>query len=174
MSDLSTIDPGSTMTPSVETVRYMAPELLNPPGFGLRSSTPTKKSDIYAFGMVAYRVRNACFISVAATKGSAQVITGRQPFPGTKGGVIVYNVITGERPSHPPSPNEWLADDVWNLISGCWSPSRRPGVDHVMNVLNDAADAVEIRRGKLSVTTTKGQGKATSRPVSGASHGHRS
>ena len=154
----------------------MAPELLNPPGFGLRSSIPTKKSDIYAFGMVTYRVRNACFISVAVTKGSAQVITGRQPFPGAKGGVIVYNVITGERPGRPPGPNEWLVDDVWNLISNCWSPSRdsRPGVDPVMNMLNDAADAVRIRRGKLNLTTTNDQGKATSRPVSGASHGHRS
>ena len=44
------------MSPSVGTVRYMAPELLDPSGFDLRNSNPTKKSDIYAFGVVTYQV----------------------------------------------------------------------------------------------------------------------
>ena len=63
----------------------------------------------------------------------------------------------------------------WNFISRCWSPSRddRPDVDFAMNALNDAADAVEVRRRKLYATTSD-QGKRTSRRVSGASYGYRS
>ena len=56
VSDPNTVDPGSTTSPSVGTVRYMAPELLNPSGFGLKNSNPTKKSDIYAFGITNYQV----------------------------------------------------------------------------------------------------------------------
>jgi len=58
ISDPNTADPDTTTSPSVGTVRYMAPELLNPSGFGLKNSNPTKKSDIYAFGMVTYQVGN--------------------------------------------------------------------------------------------------------------------
>ena len=153
----------------------MAPELLNPSGFGLKNSNPTKRSDIYAFGVVTYQVGNSCFITGTVTKNGIQSITGQQPFPGAKDGVIIYNVVTGERPGRPAGPNEWLSDDVWNLISRCWSPSRdgRPDVNFAMNALNDAADAVEVRRRKL-YTTTSDQGKRTSRRVSGASYGYRS
>ena len=63
ISDPDTVDPGSTTSPSVGTVRYMGPELLNPSGFNLKNSNPTKKSDIYAFGMVTYQVSNARFTS---------------------------------------------------------------------------------------------------------------
>ena len=34
----------------------MAPELLNPRGFGLEDGNPIEKSDVYAFGMVMYQV----------------------------------------------------------------------------------------------------------------------
>ena len=152
----------------------MAPELLDPSGFGLKNSNPTKKSDIYAFGIVTYQVSNPCFISGTVTKDSIQVITGQQPFPGAKDGVIIYKVVTGERPGRPAGPNEWLSDDVWNFISRCWSPSRdtRPDVDFAVNALNDAAGTVEVKRRKLHATTND-QERRTSRQVSGASHRYR-
>lgn len=62
ISDPNTVDPGSTTSPSVGTVRYMAPELLNPSGFGLQNSNPTKKSDVYAFGVVTYQVGITTYI----------------------------------------------------------------------------------------------------------------
>ena len=37
-------------------LQYLAPELLDPPGFGLETRIPTKESDIFAFGMVTYQV----------------------------------------------------------------------------------------------------------------------
>jgi len=148
----------------------MAPELLNPSGFGLKNSNPTKKSDLYAFGVVTYQVNITPFTSGLATNGNIQVTTGQQPFPGAKDGVIIYNVVTGERPSRPPGPDEWISDDVWNFISRCWSPSSdgRPDVDFVMNALTDAADAVEAKRRKL-YGTANDKGKRASRRVPGAS-----
>ena len=100
---------------------------------------------------------------------SIQVITGRQPFPGVEDSAITQNVIMGERPGHPQNPNEWLSDDVWNFISRCWSPSwdGRPDVEFAMNALNDAADAVEVKRRKLYASTND-PGRRTSRRVSGA------
>ena len=62
--------PGSTGPLSTGTVRYMAPELLNPSDFGLKNSNPTKKSDMYAFGVVTYQVSATCFTSSKATKGA--------------------------------------------------------------------------------------------------------
>jgi serine/threonine protein kinase len=70
ISDPNTVDPGSTTSPSDGTVRYMAPELLNPTGFGLKNSNPTKKSDVYAFGVVTYQVSIAFCGSATVTNGS--------------------------------------------------------------------------------------------------------
>ena len=70
ISDPDTVDPGSTTSPSVGTVRYMAPELLNPAGFGLVSSKVTKKSDIYAFGVVTCQVGITYYASVTETNVS--------------------------------------------------------------------------------------------------------
>ena len=52
----------STTFSSEVAIRYMAPELLDPSDFGLEDSSPTKESDIYAFGLVTYRVSTACCI----------------------------------------------------------------------------------------------------------------
>ena len=74
------------------------------------------------------------------------MLTGRQPFPGAKYSVI-GNVVTGARPPRPIS-NEWVSDNVWNLVSRCWSTfwNGRPDTSLTANVLNDAGDLVEFRR----------------------------
>ena len=53
--------PSTTFSSEVG-IRYMAPELLNPSNFRLEGSSPTKESDIYAFGLVTYQVSTACCI----------------------------------------------------------------------------------------------------------------
>ena len=167
------MDHGDTTSPSVGTVRYLAPELLNPSGFGLKNSNPTKRSDIYAFGIVTYEVRNIYFVPGTAPEGSVEVITGMKLFPGAKDGVIIFYVVTGERPARPQGLNEWVSDDVWNFITRCWSPSwdSRPDVTFAINALDDAADAIEARRRK-AYTTTNDLGKQTSHRVAGVSHEH--
>ena len=149
ITDPNIVDPVSTVSPSDDTFRYMAPELLNPAGFGLEDSISTKKSDIYAFGIVTYQVRKPCFISDIVIEGNAQITTGQQPFPEVKDGMVIYNVIAGERPDLPLDPNEWVSGNVWDLISRCWSSSlnSRPDAKSVTNTLITAADAVEVRRG---------------------------
>lgn len=105
------------------------------------------------------------------TKGNIQVITGQQPFPGAKDGMIIYSVVTGERPARPQDFSEWVSDDIWNFISRCWSSSwdGRPDVNFAINALNDAADVVEVRRRK-AYATTNDQGRRPPRQESGMSH----
>ncbi|KAF9781357.1 kinase-like domain-containing protein [Thelephora terrestris] len=143
--DPSIVDPGGTTLPPVGAVRYMAPELLCPSRFNLKNSNPTRKSDIYALGVVTYLV-----------------VTEQQYFPGATDGVIIHNVVAGNRPGRPTSTNEWVSGDVWNFISRCWSLSWdcRPDVEFAVNTLNDATDAFEARR------AINGQG-AHSESVSG-------
>jgi serine/threonine protein kinase len=38
------------------TIRWMAPELLSPEDFGFDNCSPSRQSDVYAFGMVVYEV----------------------------------------------------------------------------------------------------------------------
>lgn len=149
ISDPNIADPVSTASPSAGTARYMAPELLNPPGFGLEDSISTKKSDIYAFGMVAYRVRKPHFISDVVIEGSMQITAGQQPFPMIKDSMVICKVVDGERPGRPLGPNEWVSDSVWDLISGCWSSllDSRPDSKFATDTLTTAAYAVEVRRG---------------------------
>ena len=154
MSDPNTINPGSTVSLSVGTVQYMAPELLNPSGFGLKNNIPMKTSDIYVFGVVMYQVSFACWIPGTATKGSVQVITGQQPFPGAKDSMTIFKIVAGERPGCPPDPNEWVSDDVWIFISRCWSAllDSRPDVKFTTNTLTDVVDTVEVRHRELYAT----------------------
>jgi len=171
----NSLERGNVASLSVGTVRYMAPELLSPSVFGLKDCNPTRKSDIYAFGVVTYQVSDPCSISGAATEDGIQVITGQPPFPSAKDKAIAHNVITGGRPGRPPGTNEWLSDDVWNTISRCWSPSwdNRPDVDFVVGALNDAADVAEVERRKVYATTND-QETSNSRRMSGTSRGYRS
>ena len=98
------------------------------------------------------------------------MVTGEQPFPGAVDGMIIYNIVAGVRPARPPGPDKWVSDSVWDFISRCWSPSwdGRPDVNFAINALNDAADAVEVRRRKAYATATD-QGEGTSRRGTGVS-----
>ncbi|KAF9648293.1 hypothetical protein BDM02DRAFT_3115609 [Thelephora ganbajun] len=69
-SDPDAVDPGSTTSPSVSAARHMTQELVDPSGFGLKNSIPTKKGDIYALGVVMYQVRNTHFTSGMVAKGN--------------------------------------------------------------------------------------------------------
>jgi len=160
--DLNAADPRGTAFPAPNVARFMAPELLNPSGFGLRDSNPTKKSDIYAYGAVMYQVSNPRFIPDMVTKGGIQVITEQQPFHRANVATVTYNIVTGKLPDRPPGPNAWLSDDVWNFISRCWSPSLndRPDIDSAIKVLNDAADGGKGTSSRVSGASYKGRSRA--------------
>ena len=54
------LDPGNPMSSSLTleggTLAFMAPELLAPSRFGLKSAIPTQEGDVYAFGLVILQV----------------------------------------------------------------------------------------------------------------------
>jgi len=106
ITDPTVVEPGSTTTSKPGVVRYMAPELLNPTQFELQNSNPSKESDVYSLVMTAY-----------------ETLTEILPFGNARDGIIIFHVVSGDRPSRPESA-EWMKDRVWAMITTCWSEKR--------------------------------------------------
>ena len=58
VTDPTVVDSGSTTSVKPGSVRYMAPELLDPSAFGLPNSNPRRKSDVYSLAMTTYEVHS--------------------------------------------------------------------------------------------------------------------
>ena len=112
----------SSSTPkSAGTTRWMSPELLDPVRFGREDGRATKDSDCYALGMVIL-----------------EVLSGKPPFSGDGGLVVMRKVIEGERPGRPEGKEKvWFTDDLWEILEQCWlpQPERRPAIDAVLQCL---------------------------------------
>lgn len=63
-------------------LQYLAPELLDPSSFGLKKRTPTKESDIFAFGMVTYQVGHYFSFRKWRLDSQSRYSRGRDPSPG--------------------------------------------------------------------------------------------
>ncbi|KAJ6489372.1 kinase-like domain-containing protein [Mycena vulgaris] len=89
-------------------VRWMAPETLNPSACGLTEFARTPASDIYAF---------AC------------LYTGYPPVHDAilHDAPVMLQVINGERPSRPPN---LIPDQIWQLTEQCWAHNfdQRPSI----------------------------------------------
>ena len=110
------------------TIRWMSPELLDPESFGLKDSCPTKESDCYALGMVAY-----------------EVLSGQMPFYQWKGPVIIRKVMSGERPGRPQGTQAvWFTDDLWEILELCWKPQPRdrPSLKTLLQCLENATQSL--------------------------------
>ena len=59
---------GSAAASKSGVTRYMAPEVLNPPQFGLTQSSPSRESDVYSFAMTAYEVFDSYFVACVVDK----------------------------------------------------------------------------------------------------------
>jgi len=88
--------------------------------------------------------RHTFLVSQTEARAIVQVLTGKRPSLGDEG-KIIDDIV---RPAHPPDPDEWVSGDVWGLIFRCLSASlnERPDPGTIMNTLDDAGDAVELRR----------------------------
>ncbi|KAF7336054.1 hypothetical protein MSAN_02319200 [Mycena sanguinolenta] len=76
-------------------VRWFAPELIEPTNFGCKKFMRTKASDVYAY---------AC------------LYTGDPPFSQLQDVAAMLRVIRGERPEQPPS----ISAAVWQLMTSAW------------------------------------------------------
>ena len=121
----STYHTSSSTPKSAGTTRWMSPELLDPVRFGREDGRATKESDCYALGMVIL-----------------EVLSGKPPFSGDSGLVVMRKVIEGERPGKPEGKEEvWFADDLWEILEQCWlpQPERRPAIEAVLECLEQGS-----------------------------------
>ncbi|TCD67327.1 hypothetical protein EIP91_000248 [Steccherinum ochraceum] len=94
-------------------VRWTAPELIEPEEFGLPNRRPTFQSDVYSFACVCIELYSL-----------------RPPWNDLQRDYqVIKKVVDRERPARPTLPEGGkVADDMWALISACWShhPQQRP------------------------------------------------
>ena len=114
------------------TLSHMAPELLYPKKFGLRTCRVSKQADIYAIGMVIY-----------------EVLTGRPPFglERRQHAEIVVRVLEGKRPREPErSEDIGFGGGTWELVQQCWHQDReeRPTVEKVSKHFHRVAKTSSI------------------------------
>ena len=141
------LDPKQPLSCSAQleggTTKFMAPELLVPSKYGSTDSAPTQKSDVYAFGLVIYHVRNQDrgYLSCAYT---IQVLTGGIPFQDLRSGEIAARVVEGKRPPKPKNASGLgFCDSLWEFVERCWDgkPELRPRVTEVASRIGVAAAA---------------------------------
>ncbi|KAI0723698.1 kinase-like domain-containing protein, partial [Fomitopsis betulina] len=120
-------DPDTIMsiTPSpnaVGTLRWTAPEILDPESFGLEHAVATLETDVYSFGMVIW-----------------EVFSGHTPYDEHRyDATAQWKILSGVRPERPPHATAMgLSDCVWNLIQRCWHVDRhmRPAADTIVHEL---------------------------------------
>ncbi|KAJ7255065.1 hypothetical protein B0H12DRAFT_1323261 [Mycena haematopus] len=95
-------------------LRWMAPELLDPDHFGLKFARTTA-TDVYAFGCL---------------------YTERPPFSSLPEPAAWMKVLAGERPERPPAPPA-MSDILWQHVTEFWAqgPLMRPSTRSVVQTM---------------------------------------
>lgn len=104
------------------TIRWMAPELLDP-NDEIHNSMA---SDIYAYACVCY-----------------EIYTGHVPFfEIRRDQTVMFKIASGERPSRPPANDpafqgKGMTRDLWELMEDCWvsDPRERPTTQDIVHRL---------------------------------------
>jgi serine/threonine protein kinase len=112
-------------------------------GFDVRWSSPQRlddeqrclPDDVYSFGCVGYYV-STCVIAFCKMLTGTQLFSGVVPFHGVADTKTAMRVVQGQRPSRPSAESQCMLepeDDMWKIISGCWSQARedRPTMTEV-------------------------------------------
>ncbi|OCH91487.1 kinase-like protein, partial [Obba rivulosa] len=102
-------------------LRWMAPEILDPEEFGVERAYLTRESDIHSFSLAML-----------------EIFTGAIPFNDCpRDATVILRVIKGIRPQRPPQTIDGLTDGVWNLMEECWQPDwrKRPDIKRVLEYL---------------------------------------
>ncbi|KAJ7353293.1 kinase-like domain-containing protein [Mycena albidolilacea] len=112
-------DATSTMsTNRAGSLHWMAPELLDPDGFGDGTFARTPASDVYAFGCLCL-----------------ELYTGQPPFAHLREPAAMMKILSGERPERPSgTPGAHSISNLrWLHITACWAqkPAARPKTEVV-------------------------------------------
>ena len=119
------------------TIRWMAPELLDPADDSKVS--PSTQSDVYSFGSIMLQVRGpgvlfryGCLL-ICWDRG--KILTGRVPYHHlSRDEQVLFSIIVGMRPRRPDGAA--VTDRRWKFIEWCWSPTDaskpRPSSDEVV------------------------------------------
>ncbi|KAJ7269932.1 kinase-like domain-containing protein [Mycena rebaudengoi] len=83
-------------------LRWMAPELIDPEKFGQRFLR-TSATDVYAFGCVCL-----------------ELYTGQPPFADFRETAVIVKVSDGVRPERPTG-HPTISDALWGLMNDCWA-----------------------------------------------------
>ena len=130
ITSLSTKNAGGTL-------RWTSPEI-----FVGEQPINTSNSDIYSFACVSYEV--LCIrVGPLSTSYSIdfQIFSGLIPFHKMHDHAVMFQVISGKRPSRPSICEPWeiacedlgLDDETWAIIEDCWNtePEKRPTAKEV-------------------------------------------
>ncbi|THH21605.1 hypothetical protein EUX98_g8333 [Antrodiella citrinella] len=103
--------------------RWLAPELIYPEMFELKSVRPTYATDVFAFGCVVI-----------------ELYSGQAPYAECSDHQVVARVPAGLRPKRPsPIEGVWISDAMWYLATVCWKslPSRRPSTHTLIKTIEE-------------------------------------
>ena len=111
----------------------MSPELIAPEKFGFKTSRPTRSSDCYSLGMVAY-----------------EAFSGNIPFHETPDLAVFLKVVEGKHPTRVVG----FIDGLWEMMEQCWMshPDRRPNVEGVLEYFEMCSTGENL--GSDSLTST--------------------
>jgi len=131
-------------TPATGKLRWLAPEIIDPPPDQTSPAAQSKPADIFAFGMLAIGV-----------------ITGKYPFEGCSDLNAARQISEGIRPERPQDAQDvGLTPKMWGLLEGCWSqdPARRPTIEEVVRACENFLEidkctqriSSDLKRGDVS------------------------
>ncbi|KIK64858.1 hypothetical protein GYMLUDRAFT_982306, partial [Collybiopsis luxurians FD-317 M1] len=108
----------TTTTGANGTLRWMAPELLNPDESD-NSALHHPSVDVYAFGSTV-----------------VEILTLKPPFYNKTDFQVMQSVSQGQRPPQPQQ-NRWCPDALWELVEACWAqdPAARPNIQKLYDTL---------------------------------------
>jgi len=130
LSNINTLNASTLLSRPKGTVRWMAPETLDPEMFDadtLPNRGFSTASDVYAFAMVVM-----------------EIFTGNAPFEDFRNEPsVIVKVMQGGRPVRPERSHALgLSDQLWELVQMCWRQDRnqRPTISSVLDTLEAILD----------------------------------
>ncbi|KZT59424.1 kinase-like protein, partial [Calocera cornea HHB12733] len=130
-------------------VRWMAPERIQPFRFGLTPTTSrTLAGDVYSLAMTLY-----------------EIFAGQIPYKGLDELEVIITVMNGVRPSHPghDAIKLGMTPRLWDFIRSCWDYDRakRPELRTALQALfhDDSEKAVSDLNGVATLVTFPSTGQ---------------